>query len=325
MEIKKIIKEELIKEGKRVKLTPALASNIDDIIDNIIPAKLDFLRKNHNKIKNGSGYDIKDVTYYEMGSKEPSLAKVHITSSNKLRWAGLYNGKDSKDRKDNKVWLNVFDLHQNGYNNNKEYYRDVLVHEFTHAIDPRINYHKTENTQKDYDSTSKDVKKYLSHDTEVIAQSTTFFNRIIRSVESLTSKNDLEILDKLDKALDSLLQAFATNKWDLIMTTEFNSLMRGVIPSELISFLEKSSRFFERFIFGNKRGTPMTSSIVDFFKDNPIIGGKLDEFWVNWSRILLYKEYNPKAWKSFLTKLYHTVQEAKEIVNKKRGELTKGN
>lgn len=351
--ISKILKEELLKEGKRVKLGDSLLSTIDLIIDKWIPQYLSNVRAHTTSIlsrndflASGTDYEgskvwlLGTVKYNELGSKEQSSARIWVTSSTHYRWSGLYVGNDNKNKNDNSIMLNLQNFDIESYKEKKEFYRDVLTHEFTHAVDPSINYHTTKKTFQNYDTNAKGIewwKKYVTHDIEVIAQSTTFFNGIVKNTKLLVSKNDEDILDDLEKALNNLVQAFATSNYDLIHTTEFNSLMRGVVPNGFVNFLDKANRFVEKnFMNPPQEKNDLThlnyflgknekrSNFINYRnKDNKrIVGDRADEFWVNWERIIYYKMFNPKAWKSFLTKLYNTVEECKEIINNKRKELS---
>jgi hypothetical protein len=322
-----------LKEGKRVKLSDDLSNQIDNIINNTIPTEINKLPYVTGKQQGDPKPFVGYLKYNELGSKNESLCKVYIIFDKNQKFSGQYNGNDIKILTDNVILLNLAWLEKYGpitpknlvntYNKAKEYYKDVLVHEITHALDPKINRqwdgNKNYNPSQDNPNTEEYLKNYLTHDTEVIAQSTTFFNRIITSVKQFKKEhgNDSKNLEMLNNNLDLLLQAFATNNFSLIMNNEFFSLMEGTIPNKLISFLEKISGKIEKVFLGSKKNT---ESIIMNINQEPflhdiIFKGEGNELYQNLTRILFYKKYNPKAWKSFLTKLYNTVQEAKEIVN----------
>jgi len=328
-----------LKEGKRVKLSNDLLGQIDRIIDETIPKEINKM----GYVTGGQNNPIfvGYLKYSELGSDVQSVCKVYIIVDNPSKPIGLhsteyeafYNGGDKKNPTDNLVMINLFYLKRFGsinpknlldtyLNKGKEHYRDVLVHEITHAVDPKNNSrHVSDTTKYDFNTKQSDeeyIKNYLTHDIEVIAQSTAFFNRLIRTVTQIKKENNNpETLKLLNKNLDLLLEAFSTGNYRILYNNEFMSLMEGTIPKKLITFLEKIVGKIEKVFLGSPNITmEMISSInQDKYLHDLVFKGERNDFFGNITRILFYKKYNPKAWKAFLTKLYNTVQEAKEIIN----------
>lgn len=327
----------LLIEGKRVKLSDSLLGQIDQIIDKTIPKeihKMGYVTGSQN-----TPLFVGYLKYSELGSDVQSVCKVYIIVDNPSKpiaydseYEAFYARGDKKNPTDNSIVINLFYLKKFGsispknlldtYLKGKEHYRDVLVHEVTHAVDPKNNSRHVLDTTK-YDPNTKQngeeyIKNYLTHDKEVIAQSTAFFNRLIRTVRQIKKENNNpETIKLLNKNLDLLLEAFSTGNYGILYNNEFMSLMEGAIPKKLITFLEKIVGKIEKVFLGSPNITmEMISSInQDKYLHDLVFKGERNDFFGNITRILFYKKYNPKAWKSFLTKLYNTVQEAKEIIN----------
>ena len=332
----------LLIEGKRVKLSDNLLGQIDQIIDKTIPKeihKMGYVTGSQN-----TPLFVGYLKYSELGSDVQSVCKTYIIvddpskpivydgGSDSFEYEAFYNGGDKKNPSDNFIMINLFYLKRFGsispknlldtyLNKGKEHYRDVLVHEITHAVDPKNNSRHVLDTT--YDPNTKQngeeyIKNYLTHDKEVIAQSTAFFNRLIRTATQIKKENNNpEIIKLLNKNLDLLLEAFSTGNYKILYNNEFMSLMEGAIPKKLITFLEKIVGKIEKVFLGSPNITMETVGYInqDKYLHDLVFKGDRNDFFGNITRILFYKKYNPKAWKAFLTKLYNTVQEAKEIIN----------
>lgn len=296
-----------LQESNRVRIPAEVNKQVNDVIDNLIPKFFGSMLKQksrwYNFKRNGIEEYITTINYNELGDSEPSTVKVFLYYSYKDRKSGgYYDGNDPNNKHDNVIMLNMYKSNNlKSYEAIKEAYRDLIIHELTHAMDPKIN-SKSSKVSSKYQTGTDDPRDYEANDIEVLAQQTSFFHRIIVNTENILKKypNNEKVNSKLITILDNILNGFNTGNFASIFDdANTKSFIGGVMTSGFVGMVDKVLSKFNPNWAGDFKQT---------------LGGKSNDFEHNLSMIYLYKEFNPKAWKKFLSKLYSTINEAKSLI-----------
>ena len=352
----------LLDEGKRLKVSDDLKKQITEIVDVILPKKIEELGLTSyervfgdDKSKKGPLL-LKKVLYTELGLKSLSKIKrdkdgyminspisvtiatqdssgkyhtkvqdeyqsecsVYLVSDYNRSSSGWYIANDTENRKDNEIYLNArFSSEENNKKNDTNYFsspysreaRDffynVLLHEFVHAIDPKLNKNFDKQDSLEYQKKRDNYNQYYTTPAEFLAESTRFFEKIIKEAELLQkNKDDYNFgeqqffsakgyIEALEIYLRFVQRGTYSGKISQPSDDDGSKYRKGHLESIL------SSLFI---LFGHK--------VNDSFKVMPY-GDKLASLT---TALKLFHDNNPNLYKKFVTKLYNTVQEVKDIL-----------
>jgi hypothetical protein len=355
----------LLDEGKRLKVSDDLKKQIIEIVDVILPKKIEELGLTSfervfgdDKSKKGPLF-LKKVLYTELDLKSISKIRrdkdrnivnnpistsisttvlgsgknitklkdeyqsecsVYLVSDYTRPANGWYITNKPENRKDNEIYLNVrFSNEDNNKKNGTNYFSshlssgardffyDVLLHEFVHAIDTKSNKNFDKQEALEYGKKFHDYNQYYSTPQEFLAESTRFFERIIKEAEKI------KLRDK---------------EWETF------KLAPGYIEA-----LEIYLRFVQRGTYSGKISQPsdddgskykkeyLKAILTSLFRvfgheisDSGEVrsyGDKLEGLTV---ALKIYHDNNPELYKKFVTKLYNTVQEVKDILKTEEQE-----
>ena len=158
----------------------------------------------------------------------------------------------------------------------------TLYHEILHAVDPTITSKYSQKYLSKYGDAVEEPEKYYSHGIELLGMTGEFFEALVQEyTERMDSCENSDEVDDLEDSLDSIVGFFN----ELHM---FNPLAHDILHKmDGIMGLEKTE------------------------EDEPDCLVNID----------LIRSHSPKGWKMFLTMLYTTSEEIKEMLSEKRENL----
>ena len=315
--IQNLLREGL-NENKRLKLEDETIRQIDNLLNNkLSPFIIKYIKQLIDgnevgfvrlKIKDFSGEE-KEIDIYIYQKVPPKKAGYHKTLNKNKSIVALNIFKINLIKVKSFIKDNLngeYDMNEY-VKNFIPYIKHVLIHELAHARDPQLNLGYKE--KYDYDNRDKQPSEYYVHKAEVIAYSTTFLQTIISNVEKILIKhpngNTKEVLNEI---LDNILNAFKTNNMNLIYDDiRTRSFTYGIFNSD---FKNKTLKVIN-FLIGKSGINALSGDYMKRF------GGENNGFHDDLRKISMLKKHNPDAWKKFLNRLYDTINEAKEKINKK--------
>jgi hypothetical protein len=271
----------VISEQKRYKFSPDTYEKMNQVTD-----LLWSLRKNKFTKKT-----LIDEIPFQVADGTPGLVKIYINP--RLPYIGFQDTKPKNSKNPMDIYI---DLNPKHFDSKKNVYL-TLYHEMIHSSDPTQSTKFNKKYQSTYDE--KNDEKYWGHPIEFFAITNEFLEGLVNEFERRSGRiRNQENNKYLLKSLENLLNYFAKgeklSKLSLDILSRIND---EKITDDTISRIvgDISTRF------------PSTSEFLAKSKEDP--------YFLHY--VQLIKKYNPKIWSRFLTMLFKTSEEIKDIINEK--------
>jgi len=174
-----------------------------------------------------------------------------------------------------------------------------LYHELLHAVDPTITSKYSKKYLNKYGGPETD--EYYQHGIELRGITGEFFESMVMEYgERLQNCEDEEDCDLLEESIDSIVSFF--NNLEIFSPLAYDILIS--MDGNLVGKLQPIATIFKNY--------PKVSTLVDHIPDQE------PDCLVNLDMIRMH---SPKGWKMFMTMLYTTSQEIKEMIESRKNEL----
>lgn len=271
----------LIKEAKRYQFPDEVKIRIIDVVDR--------LWKDRNKEYKGK--ETYDLIPFKLADGSQGLVRVVVNP--RLKHLGQMGQKPEKSLDPADLFVEVNPKY---YESKKNLYL-TLYHEMIHASDPTQSLKWSPKYQMTYDENIDE--KYWGHPVEFFAISNEFLEGLVLEFDRRARRTKkLENKELLQKSLKNILNYFAKG--------------------------EKLSKLSNEILFrinDEYLGDDSTRAIKNLTADNPQLADFLpdrgdDPYYLHY--VQLIKKYNPEIWKKFLSMLYQTGFEIRDIINQNK-------
>jgi hypothetical protein len=270
----------LILEAQRYKFS-------DDVRDRM-KSVTEKLWSDRNKPYKGK--ELVDVIPFKLADGVEGLARVVVNP--RLPYMGQMGTKPQKSVDPADIVIEVNPKH---YESKKTLYL-TLYHEMIHASDPTQSHLFSPKYMVTYNE--KSDKDYWGHPIEFFAISNEFLEGLVLEFERRVKRNrKIENLQFLEKSLKNIINYFA--KGDPLSKLSKDILFRindEHLGNDLI-------RVFKNLTTDNPQ-------LADFMSER---GGE-EPYYIYY--VELIKKYNPEIWKKFLSMLYQTGFEIRDLIQK---------
>lgn len=191
----------------------------------------------------------------------------------------------------------VMELQPKEYESKKNLFL-TIYHELLHAMDPALSTKMNMKFYSTYDEKSEE--RYWGHPIEFRTITNEFLQGLVMEFDRRIERiKNVENKKFLTKSLDNILNYFAKGE---PLTKFTDDLIRRINDEHLID---------------NK----ISEVLADLQTNYPNISDMLDDkpeepYYITY--IELIKKYNPNVWNKFLSMLYSTVEEIKELIDTKK-------
>lgn len=269
----------VISEAKRYKFEPKTLERIRKVVDELWA----------DKDKVFKGKETYDQIPFKLADGTDGLVRVVVNP--RLPYIGYMGQKPSKSLDPADLFVEVNPKH---YESKKNLYL-TLYHEMIHASDPTQSVRWSPRYMMTYDE--KSDEKYWGHPVEFFAISNEFLEGLVlefqRRVKRSKKRENLELFQK---SLKNILNYFAKgeplSKLSKDILFRINDEYLGDEPSKVLKNL-----------------TADMPQLADFLPER---GGE-EPYYLHY--VQLIKKYNPEIWKKFLSMLFTTSLEIKEIIS----------
>ena len=276
------ILDNIITEAKRYKFQPEVLSKINLVVEK--------LWKDRNKDYRGRR-ELVDVIPFQTANGVDGLVRVFVNP--RLEHIGFMDARPSKSLDPADI---IIEVNPKYYESKKNLYL-TLYHEMLHASDPTLSVLWTPSYASTYDERSDE--NYWGHRIEFFAISNEFLEGLVREFERRAKRTKkFENKEILIKSLKNILNYFARGE-------ELTKLSKDII------YRINDEHVGEDSFKVMKNLTADLPQIVDLLPQR-----KDDEpYYLHY--VQMVKKFNPEIWKKFLSMLYETSSEIKNIVLQK--------
>lgn len=270
----------VISEQKRFQFDPETYNKLVSLTERLWNIKnKEFKKKTH-------------VDSLRFKTSDGAEGLVKIVISPRLKYIGQMETKPkfSRDPMDF-----VMELQPKEYGSKKNLFL-TIYHEMLHATDPSQSTKTSPKFLTTYNE--KRDESYWGHPIEFRAITNEFLEGLVnefkRRIDRLRNTDNKKFLIK---SLDNILNYFGKGE-------PLNKLSLDIL-----------SRINDENIPDTKLSKLISNMTADYPKTSEFFSSKEDPYYITY--IQLIKKYNPKIWPRFLTMLYNTSEELKNIINKK--------
>jgi len=275
------ILKSVITEAKRYKFTPETLDRMNKVVDKL----WDDRKKDYQRRKELIG-----VIPIKLANGVDGLVRIYVNP--RLSYIGLMDIKPSKSLDPADL---VIEVNPKYYESKKNLYL-TLYHEMIHASDPTQSVQWSPKYMMTYDE--KSDEKYWGHPIEFFAISNEFLEGLVKEFDRRVKRTRKpENLLILEKSLNNILNYFSKN--EPLSTLSKDILFR--VNDEFIG--EDTPKQL-------KNWTADMPNLADF-----ISRGTEEPYYLYYVQMI--KKFNPTIWKKFLSMLYDTTFEIKELIHKK--------
>ena len=270
----------LLTEAKRYQFDPETRMKLISVVEH--------LWKDRNKPYKGK--TLVDQIRFKMADQTEGLVKVFVNP--RLKYIGYMGTKPKKSLDPADLYVEV---NPRFYESKKNLYL-TLYHEMIHASDPMQSHKWSPRYDLTYDE--KSDEKYWGHPVEFFAISNEFLEGLVKEFSRRVKRTRKpENLELLNKSLKNILDYFAKGE-------PLNSLSKDIL------FRVNDEHVSEETPKALKNWTADMPHLADFMNR-----GEEEPYYLYYVQMI--KKYNPEIWKKFLSMLYDTTFEIKDIINKK--------
>ncbi len=275
------ILKSVITEAKRYKFTPDTLDRMNKVVDKL----WDDRKKDYQRRKELIG-----VIPIKLANGVDGLVRIYVNP--RLSYIGLMDIKPSKSLDPADL---VIEVNPKYYESKKNLYL-TLYHEMIHASDPTQSVQWSPKYMMTYDE--KSDEKYWGHPIEFFAISNEFLEGLVKEFERRVKRTRKpENLIVLEKSLNNILNYFSKNE-------PLSSLSKDILFRVNDEFIgEDTPKQL-------KNWTADMPNLADF-----ISRGSEEPYYLYYVQMI--KKFNPTIWKKFLSMLYDTTFEIKDLIHKK--------
>ncbi len=275
------ILKSVITEAKRYKFTPDTLDRMNKVVDKL----WDDRKKDYQRRKELIG-----VIPIKLANGVDGLVRIYVNP--RLSYIGLMDIRPSKSLDPADL---VIEVNPKYYESKKNLYL-TLYHEMIHASDPTQSVQWSPKYMMTYDE--KSDEKYWGHPIEFFAISNEFLEGLVKEFERRIKRTRKpENLIVLEKSLNNILNYFSKNE-------PLNSLSKDILFRVNDEFIgEDTPKQL-------KNWTADMPNLADF-----ISRGSEEPYYLYYVQMI--KKFNPTIWKKFLSMLYDTTFEIKDLIHKK--------
>jgi len=275
------ILKSVITEAKRYKFTPETLDRMNKVVDKL----WDDRKKDYQRRKELIG-----VIPIKLANGVDGLVRIYVNP--RLSYIGLMDIRPSKSLDPADL---VIEVNPKYYESKKNLYL-TLYHEMIHASDPTQSVQWSPKYMMTYDE--KSDEKYWGHPVEFFAISNEFLEGLVKEFERRIKRTRKpENLVILEKSLNNILNYFSKNE-------PLSPLSKDILFRVNDEFIDENTPK------QLKNWTADMPSLADF-----ISRGGEEPYYLYY--VQLIKKFNPTIWKKFLSMLYDTTFEIKNIIRKK--------
>lgn len=275
------ILKSVITEAKRYKFTPDTLDRMNKVVDKL----WDDRKKDYQRRKELIG-----VIPIKLANGVDGLVRIYVNP--RLSYIGLMDIKPSKSLDPADL---VIEVNPKYYESKKNLYL-TLYHEMIHASDPTQSVQWSPKYMMTYDE--KSDEKYWGHPIEFFAISNEFLEGLVKEFERRVKRTRKpENLFILEKSLNNILNYFSKNE-------SLSPLSKDILFRVNDEFIgEDTPKQL-------KNWTADMPNLADF-----ISRGSEEPYYLYYVQMI--KKFNPTIWKKFLSMLYDTTFEIKDLIHKK--------
>jgi hypothetical protein len=275
------ILKSVITEAKRYKFTPETLDRMNKVVDKL----WDDRKKDYQRRKELIG-----VIPIKLANGVDGLVRIYVNP--RLSYIGLMDIRPSKSLDPADL---VIEVNPKYYESKKNLYL-TLYHEMIHVSDPTQSVQWSPKYMMTYDE--KSDEKYWGHPIEFFAISNEFLEGLVKEFERRIKRTRKpENLIVLEKSLNYILNYFSKNE-------PLNSLSKDILFRVNDEFIgEDTPKQL-------KNWTADMPNLADF-----ISRGSEEPYYLYYVQMI--KKFNPTIWKKFLSMLYDTTFEIKDLIHKK--------
>jgi hypothetical protein len=275
------ILKSVITEAKRYKFTPDTLDRMNKVVDKL----WDDRKKDYQRRKELIG-----VIPIKLANGVDGLVRIYVNP--RLSYIGLMDIKPSKSLDPADL---VIEVNPKYYESKKNLYL-TLYHEMIHASDPTQSVQWSPKYMMTYDE--KSDEKYWGHPIEFFAISNEFLEGLVKEFDRRVKRTRKpENLLILEKSLNNILNYFSKNE-------PLSALSKDILFRVNDEFIgEDTPKQL-------KNWTADMPNLADF-----ISRGTEEPYYLYYVQMI--KKFNPTIWKKFLSMLYDTTFEIKELIHKK--------
>jgi hypothetical protein len=275
------ILKSVITEAKRYKFTPETLDRMNKVVDKLWnDRKKDYQRKK----------ELVGVIPIKLSNGVDGLVRIYVNP--RLSYIGLMDLRPSKSLDPADL---VIEVNPKYYESKKNLYL-TLYHEMIHASDPTQSVQWSPKYMMTYDE--KSDEKYWGHPIEFFAISNEFLEGLVKEFERRAKRTRKpENLVILEKSLNNILNYFSKNE-------PLSPLSKDILFRVNDEFVgEDTPKQL-------KNWTADMPNLADF-----ISRGSEEPYYLYYVQMI--KKFNPTIWKKFLSMLYDTTFEIKDLIHKK--------
>lgn len=274
----------LLTEAKRYQFDPETRMKLISVVEN--------LWKDRNKPYKGK--TLVDQITFRMADQTEGLVKVYVNP--RLKYIGYMGTKPKKSLDPADLYVEV---NPKFYESKKNLYL-TLYHEMIHASDPMQSHKWSPRYDLTYDE--KSDEKYWGHPVEFFAISNEFLEGLVneyeRRYERLKNTDNKKVLLK---SLQNIMNYFAKNE---PLTKQSLNIIQRINDDSI------GAGRFGQILANIQTDFPETSEMIPAsYEDEP--------YYLHYVQMI--KKFNPEIWPKFLSMLYTTSNEIKDIINTNKG------
>lgn len=274
----------LLTEAKRYQFDPETRMKLISVVEE--------LWKDRNKPYKGK--TLVDQIRFRMADQTEGLVKVYVNP--RLKYIGYMGTKPKKSLDPADLFVEV---NPKFYESKKNLYL-TLYHEMIHASDPMQSHKWSPRYDLTYDE--KSDEKYWGHPVEFFAISNEFLEGLVnefeRRYERLKNTDNKKVLLK---SLQNIMNYFGKNE---PLTKQSLNIIQRINDDSI------GAGKFGQILANIQTDYPETSEMIPAsYEDEP--------YYLHYVQMI--KKFNPKIWPKFLSMLYTTSNEIKDIINKEKG------
>lgn len=278
------ILSKLLTEAKRYQFDPETRMKLISVVED--------LWKDRNKPYNGK--TLVDQIRFKMADNTEGNVKVYVNP--RLKYIGYMGTRPKKSLDPADLFVEV---NPKFYESKKNLYL-TLYHEMIHASDPTQSHKWTPSYEMTY--SEKDDKKYWGHPIEFFAISNEFLEGLVnefeRRFERLKNTDNKKVLLR---SLQNIMNYFAKNE---------------PLTKQSLNIIQ---RINDDSIGAGKFGEILANIQTDYPETSEMIPPSYEEEPYYLHYVQMIKKFNPEIWPKFLSMLYTTSNEIKDIINTKKG------
>lgn len=273
---------DVISEQKRYKFAPETKERLISLVEKLWKDRK-FPYKGKTEV---------DRIPFKLASGVDGVVRVIVNP--RLKYIGYMGQRPKKSLDPADLFVEV---NPKFYESKKNLYL-TLYHEMIHASDPSQSYLWKPSYDLTYDE--KSDEKYWGHPIEFFAISNEFLEGLVlefeRRIGRLQKPEQLKVLEKM---LDNIMDYFAKNK---PLTKQSLNLLQRINDDQ---------------IGGGKFGQILANIQTDYPDLSDMIPPTYEDEPYYLHYVQMIKKFNPKIWPRFLTMLYKTKDEIKDMLKEK--------